>query len=381
MGLVDPTRFRCPACSYDGPPPDAARDGLARARAAVSSLDVRERQLSSLQRRVLGSGLVRSGLYLALFAVVVLPFACCFAGALPGLLEGPLDVASLVCFIAPLLLVTVSGISGFLFLRARLGRLRASLAAFPPPAPGEPAGCHVCGGPVTASEGDTFARCGWCGADNLLDAELVQAQGRSRIASLDEFESEVQRRQRIVHDALRGATRGLLYGALVSLPAACCLSGGVFIALEQTETELHEELRYTLVEAPPGRCVAVLSTIWNGEGTVQLVARGWTGDDDLQGAELTTVRPAGDVPTFGARALVGADVVPMQLTDPQPMRVESVYGNLGRPTNQARLRGPDGSEERQPLETLCLVEGAPAPVPPVPLTVAAAPPAEGAGAP
>lgn len=360
--LSAPDRFRCPACGYDGAPPAEVTAQLRSARAVLERRDVRARQLSGVQRRLIGSGFVGTAAYLGAVGLAVAPFLCCFWFWLFDD-RGPTDFVAGFMTATPIVLIAVFGGSGLLFLRRRLGHVRASLAAFPPSAPGEPAGCHVCGGPVTAREDAAFARCPYCGADNLVDSKALANLGARRAEVLEGFASEVEHRAAIARQALRSSFRGLGLGALVAVPTTCCLTFVVYTVLSQTESEPYDELEYALVEAPRGRCVARVRAHVTDEALVSIRGHDWEG-----AGELTERRPRDAVPTFGARALSGLRVRSAANTEHGDWTVERVVGTSGTAENRLHLRADDGFLRHAMVTEVCLLDGVEGPAPPVPLT-------------
>ncbi|HBQ18363.1 MAG TPA: hypothetical protein DEF51_46970 [Myxococcales bacterium] len=350
--LAAPDRFACGACGYRGAPPGQASAQLREAASILTRTDARRRQLSTFQRRLLTSDLFGTLVYLAACAAVLLPFAGCFAlsAFTPG---GPVDWAALLMCATPVLVVLTFGASGLLFLRSRLARVRAQLAAFPPPTPGAPAACHVCGGPLAATSDAAFVRCAFCRADNLVSPRVLAALGDARARVLEDFTGEVGRRSAIARQAFRSALRGLGLGALVAAPLACCLGASVFSVMNNIETEPYEDAEYALVDAPAGRCVTRVRGLVGGN--VSLVTGDWA-----RGASVTTRRPRAEVPVFRAAALAGMRV----RHEGREARVARITGTGGTGENRLHL---EGAPRAVPVQDVCLADGAPSPAPPIPV--------------
>ncbi len=78
---------------------------------------------------------------------------------------------------------------------------KAALAAKPPAAEGAPPVCRSCGAPLAVRAGDTFARCIYCGADNLVMLDAIHA--RSLATSVEHAEADAA--QAIAHFRARGS--------------------------------------------------------------------------------------------------------------------------------------------------------------------------------
>lgn len=357
LRLDQPNRFTC-SCGYDGAPPRELAGRIQAAARILVEQDATYRQLSTLQRRVLSSGLFASAVYLIVLGIALLPFSLCFVLLLSQ--RGPTNVFLIALFGTPLLVIALFGGSGLLFMRSRLGRARQALRAFPAAAPGEPARCHLCGAPVTPLEDHAFVRCGHCGADNLVDVATVQALDARRDLVLDGFEAEVGRRATIGRQAFRSAVRGVLASILLALPVAVCVGFVVFAALRQIETEIYDELEYAVVANGGGRrCVVRVRDA--GSGTVTLAPPGDPYGEDED-------RPRAEVPTFGASEIgEGLRVMTLDNRDHgDAWRVVRVFGTAGTVENLAVIRAErDDFERTERLGELCLLAGEPSPAPPI----------------
>lgn len=362
LSVASPDRLRCPACHYDGPPPPAIAEQLHRAAALLSQQDARQRQLSGLQRRVISSGVFGTAVYLAALFLALSPFALCLFFWTLGASGGErVDWRGAFMCATPVLLVGAFGVSGLLFLRRQIAKLRACLAAFPPPAPGEPAGCYVCGGPIPTHEGVAFVRCPYCAADNLVDPKLLATLGVRREAILDGFERDIGHRSEIARQALRSSLRGLALGAVLALPVTFGLSCLLSFVLTQVETEPDDELEYALVESPAGRCVARVTPYDGHPDWMRLEPGGWLG-----AAPFAPARPRAIVSTLRARELVGLRVRSVERSE-HDLTVVRALGTALSGRNRLELRADDGAVRHAPVTEVCLVEGAVSPVPPVPL--------------
>lgn len=118
--------------------------------------------------------------------------------------------------------VAVAGLALWVQSRARAA-IEQGFAARAP-TPGAPNGaCHTCGGPLAKASGAGAVRCGYCGADNLVDRASVIAHSAAAAGSLAEHADSLLRATR----RYSLVTRGLGLALLVLLPVAVAVSHGV----------------------------------------------------------------------------------------------------------------------------------------------------------
>lgn len=367
LTLAEPNRLRCPSCGYDGASPPGVAAHLGAAAEQLFRDRERARQLGNAQRRLIASGFWSSVVYVALGLAVLIPCPCCLWLAFRP--DEAFDAADFSCIAVPVL-VSLLGLAGGLVVIARARRrLAEACAAVPPAGPGEPAGCHVCGGPVAPDPGSPFARCPYCKADNLVDPSLLARWRVRRERAHDHYE-EVARRES------GGVGRAFTWSmvALVGLTGAGPVLGaliGIVIAVsvDYVEDEPVDAARYTVVDTPVGRCIA---SVTNDDGPLTYMAFAPTVTDDV--GSYPDARPAAEIPTFGWRELEGLRVrLPNQswlAAEDVDLTVARVHGVYLRPENRARLTGPgiEGESETVSPEALCLAPGAASPVPPIPLS-------------
>jgi hypothetical protein len=258
--------MRCRACGYAGAPPAGIEARLRAAGQALLGLEVRRRQLSSSQRRMVVSGRYRVAWFLGAAFVVGAPFACCGSALLTASVqEGRSDYVGVmvaVMFVAPaVIMAAVIAVALWLVAR-RAEALRAAMAAIPAAVPGEPAACHVCGGPVPVDGVSPFSRCGFCAADNLVTEGALARNVELRVTQLDGYAAAVQRDAAGVGAQVRRAVRLVFLGALgapvLGVGGTCCIYLGLGLALGQAHGPTHAALRYAWRDdAERGRCLAV----------------------------------------------------------------------------------------------------------------------------
>ena len=167
--------MRCAACAYAGPTPEPARSQLAAAWSALQSADVRERQISQVQRvaydahyvRVVGSFWV---LMIFLGGFEILAFVSILAN------HGTDDVQGIVGAIGGFLACALVGTLILFLVRRDRRRFEATYAANPPPVDGGDATCHVCGAPLPKADAGSkgVVCCGFCQADNIVASDVVR---------------------------------------------------------------------------------------------------------------------------------------------------------------------------------------------------------------
>jgi len=109
----------------------------------------------------------------------------------------------------------------------RQRQLEQSCAAVPPAAPGEPASCHVCGGPVAAADGQAVVRCRFCQADNIVLPRVLQRSQHAFVKSAQELIRDLDRLA-----VEKNITRVLLIPVAVAVGGPL-ISLGVFSILEK----------------------------------------------------------------------------------------------------------------------------------------------------
>ena len=239
--LGDGDHFPCPYCGADVELPveyrilrDAtAADAEARARAAeiFASVGRPPSALARLLIRSIGFLLLVSGVLIPVPVVLVTafihfggtPFDLQLYDVLSEKQQAALTISS------PFVAAAV----GFLLIGAArkkaiaVGRIKAALAARPPPREGGRALCRSCGAALEHGPGDLGARCVYCGADNLLRMPAVWLERMKRyqagLAPIHdawrELEAERARHRR------RLAWRSALAAPLLAIPILVLVRG------------------------------------------------------------------------------------------------------------------------------------------------------------
>lgn len=140
--------------------------------------DVRSRQLSDTQKRELRDAKLALLKFWGVLSLVTLPWLLGAAGCVAVSSDMQWWVVAIVGF-GPLVIRLATGAVGSALLAKRKRLLEAACTALPPLAPGEPARCHVCGGPLRNDPHEYVEMCGFCHADNIVaPAILARVQGR-----------------------------------------------------------------------------------------------------------------------------------------------------------------------------------------------------------
>ncbi|MEO8798085.1 MAG: hypothetical protein ABI551_09390 [Polyangiaceae bacterium] len=253
--LASPNELRCLACGYDGPPAPSVVPTLQAAREFLFSRNVLDRQLTAARARALAQNApLRFGL---LFALTCVPFTASFLSMVSfsmnacGGIErfGSAAVSSL-----PLVGLCFYGVRALLRIKRAQDELRAACAALPPERQGEPALCHVCGGPLPA--GDAVVRCSFCRADNYTDLAVISQLGGQQALDVTQYELGVARVEAFVksvtfEEQKRALLRGLAVFFLAGYPAMMISQLMLRVELPTTYSG-----RYAFVTTPDGDCLA-----------------------------------------------------------------------------------------------------------------------------
>lgn len=293
----------CPACRYAGPPPDAVRAELGAAAAILSATAMAHRQLTWAQRR-LGLGAAASSRAVSnLLVLLALPFAACGGCfTLVGMDQDSFDVATFVFAWGPLLFIVLTG---GLVLRSygkQRGRAERDLAAVPPAVPGQPFGCHVCGGDLQAFDASRAAvlRCRYCAADNIVRADLLAHAASFAHAAASTIREQVERHAQDLVRHQRGAKQSLVLVTVLS-PVSIFV---VLVVFAMAESRGRVEDEYALVDTDKGPCVAArLTYVKTAKGEAEL------GLTDRNGHAVLRKRvKIADSAFFKGDALVGREV-------------------------------------------------------------------------
>lgn len=303
-------------------------------------MDLRQRQLSGRQ---VGAAQGSSTYMVVLLVVIVfacLPFGGCAGCSIASDDVHPDDRIFLVAiFSAPLVVMTMlGGLIVYAFRRARR-KLLDACTAVPPAAPGEPAGCHVCGAPLVATPNGAVARCTFCSADNVVAPDAMAKAQHAHAHGATGIEAALRREASSL-----GTTSGLLVGAVmasvfivpISLGIVECL---ILFSCRSWEHPLDNSVSYALVDVPEGHC---LTRIREHDKMISAGPNG--GWKPLGSAKV--VRP-GDIVGKRARPKNGASrtFVPVTKVTSSPF-----YGNL------ATMQHPDAANvgNRVELTSVCL---------------------------
>jgi hypothetical protein len=223
LALVD-RDWSCTACDSGGTLPDAVQARLDAAAEVLRAHDASERQLRGAAR----GAVTRSGMAQTLFLVFVafLATPLLFVGLLTTLrlfgtqgAEFALACGELSGLLPLGLLMALEVVfASWLFRRARR-RVAMAAAAVPPHREGGVAGCHVCGGPLSAGV-QGVARCDYCGADNVVDADIVAAAASARKVELEDYATAVVAESGSVSRAF-GCSTVLFLGVVFIAPFTC----------------------------------------------------------------------------------------------------------------------------------------------------------------
>ena len=243
-------------------PPDA-RARLDEGVKTLFSLQLGERQLSAAQRSLLDRAKALStghGCVTLAMGLLLTPFFLFSVYAFFSLLlDGDIGFAVLMALVCLPCLAVFVGLSWFgrRQVHRPIERLRLACAATPPSRPGDPAECHVCGGPVPSSAGQAVARCAYCSADNLVDAAALRAGAARRASDLGDIGGMVTREARALGGvALSGYMTAI--GAIVAIPVVgfLCLVMAFIVAMQIELPPV--ALTYVVVESGKRKCLAEL---------------------------------------------------------------------------------------------------------------------------
>lgn len=260
VSLATPHAITCGACGFEGKPPP---DVVARLEAANEVLGrevERDRQLTDIQRRAVQVGSKGEGAVLAVSLVLTAPFLLMIASSVVrglgmGGAEGRRLLVGGCAYIPTVVVLSVLAWFAFRSVRAMRRELEARCAAVPPLAPGQPARCRVCGGPVSPQGVERVARCPYCRADNLLDPSVLSEQAKARAAHVTDYAAGITASARELQAA--GRSRALWWVAAVPLCTCLCGCPNIFFAyqigLAESSTATCE---HVLVSTTAGRCVA-----------------------------------------------------------------------------------------------------------------------------
>lgn len=257
LSLAAPEQLSCPTCGHKGELPPNVRAQLEGARRLLQTIATRERQLTAQQRRALGSSRSAAlGYWLTTAAVSVPLLACGALGTLITLGGRDTSIAGAAMSLTPLALFLLVAIVGQRTVNKRYSDLRIACAAVPPSSPGQPAGCHVCGGPLSGPANAAILRCGFCSADNVVAADALTAAASARATLTGDVETTVRRQAGLARSIAKQATLAIVISAVGAPFFTVLASFLLFMALSQVEGPIDLSYRYGLVKTPSGTCIA-----------------------------------------------------------------------------------------------------------------------------
>ncbi|RLB49722.1 MAG: hypothetical protein DRJ42_20445 [Deltaproteobacteria bacterium] len=247
--LGQPEEFRCDACGTQGRHPPEVVEQLRKADDLLRQSDARNRQFDGVQRFSLRASGVLLGIYLFVFFVAMVP-AGCSAGCAVVHSVGGTPAGVMMMGLPPVILFT-SGVLGLLILLWTRRSLREKSAAIPPAAPGAPARCRVCGGPLESTATDVIVRCPYCGADSVVTrGVLAGLHGRLQLAT-GHYSDVVSRSATAIGSGLAGLV--LFPAAVLVVPVVSFLAVASLFTFYIDDREDPPDLsaRY-VVETVPG---------------------------------------------------------------------------------------------------------------------------------
>jgi hypothetical protein len=261
--LAEASSLRCAGCGFSGAPPPEVGSQLHAARAMLFSLDVRLRQLSSAQRRALERASTYRLAFILVASILALLLSC---WALAGLSimrapEDPTDdpgVSGILFALMPISFFAVIALASYRYIQRKHRALENACAARPPREKGEPAGCHVCGAPLSASSEHCIVRCAFCQADNLVAPQVFARISGKQAGVADAIERDIAREASAASGAA-GVSGMLMLPAAIAMPFVAILWMIIMgVALHFVELAPNMKYRYVTVTTPAGECVARL---------------------------------------------------------------------------------------------------------------------------
>ena len=321
LSLAAPARMHCPTCGLDGELPANVRAQLDGAQRLLQSIATRDRQLTGQQQRALTSSRGAAlGYWLTTGAVGVPLLACGAIGMLVTLGGRETSVAGAAMSIAPIALFVLVAIVGQRSVKQRYAALRIACAAVPPASPGEPAACHVCGGPLPAG-GAAIVRCGFCSADNVIAADALAAAAAARATLTGDVETTVRRQATLARSIAKQATVSIVITAVGAPFFTLLASFLLFWALSGVEGPIDPSYRYGLVKTEAGRCIAHVYPRVDGKWLLGF------GAAPPAGMQAIEVRDAvDDLPAMSAGDFAGKRVKAGAKDRPPAGVVERVHG-------------------------------------------------------
>ncbi|WP_437762701.1 hypothetical protein WMF27_44895 [Sorangium sp. So ce281] len=346
VSLASPDRMACAACHYRGPLPGEAAQGLRAAAHVVFQTDVRRRQLSEALRRRLVTASRRHARLLVVFALASVPITLLGALIVLGVWVSPDTEGNVITggmVVAAWLGTVGTGAAVLAVMRSRQRRLEEACAARPPAAPGEPAACHVCGAPLGAGDG-AIARCGFCAADNLVAAPVLERVRARQVVILRSFEQAVSAELASFGRATSGAAAVVVATALAVPVASFVLAVAVTLVGESRRSPVDAAVTYAVVGTPLGQCIG---KIMPGKGGGTAVRFGGFRRAELP--EEQAIAPGAPIEAVSPASLVGRSVTAKQ-------GAGVVQGVFSSPLtgNSVEVRREEGTSFTSSIAGLCL---------------------------
>ena len=237
-------------------PHDAAQH-LVAAGQMLFHANVRERQLTFAQQRSLASGGSQSLAFFLVLGISALPTMCMAIAQVGITIDEVHDDAFFGCvfLITPFFAVVGVGLLLWSWMRKRRKQLEDACSASPPAAPGEPCSCHVCGGPLPMAQATAVARCGHCGADNVVSAAAVARATHRQHHILQGYEDHLRRELLTVNQVANKAIGLSFATALLMPPATLVLLVLIVLPLIMIKVEADPEVLYVTKRLARGDCL------------------------------------------------------------------------------------------------------------------------------
>lgn len=269
VSLATPDLIACDACHHRGPPgPELSRE-LRAAAEALWQADAADRQLTGAQRLNVASARSYFVFLFVGLGAVLLPLALLAGGcvALFGTTES-FEPASLLFILVGTLPLGLGLGASFMALRhvhRRGVALAERCAAVPPSAEGQPARCHVCGGPLEVHAKQGIVRCGFCRADNVVSRSILSRLGAKRQARVGQLLEQVQGEARALDRSALAAGGAAFATVLLGPAVGFVILVCVVIAATATETGPLPDAVYALAPHTNTRCVVRVVSAGSGE--------------------------------------------------------------------------------------------------------------------
>jgi hypothetical protein len=317
ISLASPDAIACPSCGYRGLPAAEIRQQMHAALQVLWQMDAGDRQLTGAQRLNVRSAQSNFGALLVVLLVVTVPLmlfaGSCMLLATPTTGLEPINLLFAAAGLLPLLIGLAAAALALRHVHRRGAALAERCAAVPPEGEGQPARCHVCGGPLWVRPRNGIARCGFCHADNVVSARVLARIGAKRAARVGYLVEEVRAEGRALDRS--AATAGFIAaGTIVAAPVlGIVLFVVVAITAELMETGPIPGAQYAWVPVTNAKCVA--RVVHEGSGEVLRHER------YMAGIPMSWSAPA-DVRRFAAKEMVGRE---LGFEGSQHGRVNRVY--------------------------------------------------------